>query len=77
MTTGARRGELCALGANRIEFEAGVIDIRHSIGQLGKRVWQKDTKTHQRRRIVVDPAHVGSAPGVPAAPHNDGRRARD
>jgi integrase len=54
MTTGARRGELCALRWDRIDFTTGVIDIRTSIGQLGTRTWEKDTKTHQRRRIVVD-----------------------
>jgi integrase len=55
MTTGARRGELCALRWNRVDFVTGVLDIRSSIAQTGKRVWEKDTKTHQRRRIVLDP----------------------
>lgn len=54
MTTGARRGELCAVRWNQIDFATGVLDIRSSIGQLGTRVWEKDTKTHQRRRIVLD-----------------------
>ena len=54
MTTGARRGELCALRWNRIDFGTGVIDIRSSIAQVKTRSWEKDTKTHQRRRIVVD-----------------------
>jgi integrase len=55
MTTGARRGELCALRWNDVDFATAVIDIGSSIGQLGTRVWEKDTKTHQRRRIVLDP----------------------
>jgi hypothetical protein len=55
MTTGARRGELCALRWKDIDFATAVIDISASIGQLGTRVWEKDTKTHQRRRIVFDP----------------------
>ena len=54
MTTGARRGELCALRWNRIDFAAGVLAIRASIAQIGGRTWEKDTKTHQRRRIVLD-----------------------
>ncbi|MCU1653088.1 MAG: integrase family protein [Pseudonocardia sp.] len=54
MTTGARRGELCALRWDRIDFVTGIVDIRTSIGQLNTRMWEKDTKTHQRRRIVVD-----------------------
>jgi integrase len=59
MTTGARRGELCALRWRNIDFGTGVLDIGASIGQLGARVWEKDTKTHQRRRIVLDVQTVG------------------
>jgi len=54
MTTGARRGELCALRWEHIDFAAGVVTIRASIAQNGGRTWEKDTKTHQRRRIVLD-----------------------
>jgi integrase len=54
MTTGARRGELCALRWNRIDFGASVLNIRTSIAQTGGRTWEKDTKTHQRHRIVLD-----------------------
>lgn len=59
MTTGARRGELCALRWDRIDFATGVIDIRTAIAQINTRTWEKDTKTHQRRRIVADPQTVG------------------
>jgi integrase len=55
MTTGARRGELCALRWNNIDFATGVLDVQTSIGELNTVMWEKDTKTHQRRRIVVDP----------------------
>lgn len=55
MTTGARRGELCALRWNQVDLATAVLDIGTSIGQIGTRVWEKDTKTHQRRRIVLDP----------------------
>jgi integrase len=55
MTTGARRGELCALRWDRLDFGTGILEIRTSIGHLNTRVWEKDTKTHQRRRIVLDP----------------------
>jgi integrase len=54
MTTGARRGELCALRWDRIDFATGVLDIRTAIAQINTRTWEKDTKTHQRRRIVTD-----------------------
>lgn len=55
MTTGARRGELCALRWNHVDLATAVLDIGTSIGQIGTRVWEKGTKTHQRRRIVLDP----------------------
>ena len=55
MTTGARRGELCALRWNRIDFGTGVLTIRSSIAEVGGQTWEKDTKTHQQRRIVLDP----------------------
>ncbi|MFC5138237.1 tyrosine-type recombinase/integrase [Actinomycetospora rhizophila] len=54
MTTGARRGELCALRWKRIDFGTGVLSIRGSIAEVGGRSWEKDTKTHQQRRIVLD-----------------------
>ena len=55
MTTGARRGELCALRWERRRLlRRASCEIGSSIGQLGARVWEKDTKTHQRRRIVLD-----------------------
>jgi integrase len=54
MTTGARRGELCALRWDRVDFNTGVLHIRSSVGQRGARTWEKDTKTHQQRRITLD-----------------------
>ncbi|GAB3903912.1 hypothetical protein GCM10029964_096600 [Kibdelosporangium lantanae] len=50
MTTGMRRGELCGLRFARIDFDAEVIDLRRN-WVLGK---EKDTKTHQNRRIALD-----------------------
>jgi integrase len=54
MVTGARRGELCALRWNRLDFRTGVLEIRTSIAQQGGTTWEKDTKTHQQRRITLD-----------------------
>ncbi len=54
MTTGARRGELCALRWSHIDLANGVISLRTSIGQDGKARWEKDTKTHQKRRVALD-----------------------
>ena len=55
MMTGARRGELCALRWDRVDFTTGVLQIRTSIAQQGANTWEKDTKTHQQRRITLDP----------------------
>jgi len=54
MMTGARRGELCALRWDLVDFGAGVLEIRTSIAQDGSKTWEKDTKTHQQRRIALD-----------------------
>lgn len=54
LMTGARRGELCALRWDRLDFTAGVLTIRASIAQSGAKTWEKDTKTHQQRRITLD-----------------------
>lgn len=54
MTTGARRGELCALRWDLLDLDNSVVSIRTSIGQKGTTTWEKDTKTHQQRRISLD-----------------------
>ncbi|WP_370588578.1 tyrosine-type recombinase/integrase [Pseudonocardia sp. C8] len=54
MTTGARRGELCALRWDRVDLDRAVITIRTSIAQHNTKTWEKDTKTHQQRRIALD-----------------------
>jgi integrase len=55
MITGAHRGELCALRWDAVDLTAGVLTIRSSIAQRSARTWEKDTKTHQQRRITIDP----------------------
>ncbi|MFB9688430.1 tyrosine-type recombinase/integrase [Amycolatopsis plumensis] len=52
--TGARRGELCALAWDRLDFSSRVLTIRSSIAQSGAKTWEKETKTHQQRRISLD-----------------------
>jgi integrase len=57
MVTGMRRGELAALRFSRIELDApegGVIDLRRN-WVLGA---EKDTKSHQIRRIALDAGTV-------------------
>ncbi len=55
MVTGFRRGELCAIRWRHLELAAGVLMLERSIGQRSGRTWEKDTKTHQHRRIALDP----------------------
>jgi integrase len=58
MTTGLRRGELCALRWSHIDLPNGTVTVRRSISQDGVRRDEKDTKTHQQRRITLDPTTV-------------------
>jgi integrase len=59
MVTGARRGELCALRWDELDFAGGVLAIRTSIAQDGRKTWEKPTKTHQQRRIALDEQTIG------------------
>lgn len=54
MTTGIRRGEVCALQWSRVDLEQGIVEVRRSY-VLRKGIGRvKDTKTHQMRRIALD-----------------------
>ncbi|MFJ8813051.1 site-specific integrase [Amycolatopsis thermoflava] len=54
MTTGIRRGEACALRWSRVDLDEGIIEIRRSYTKLRGVGQEKDTKTHQMRRIALD-----------------------
>jgi integrase len=56
MTTGARRGELCALRLAHVRFDERDLLIERSRYQRGRLRGEKDTKTHQSRRIALDDA---------------------
>jgi integrase len=58
MTTGMRRGELCALRWLHVDLDAGELLIERSYVQRGKQHKEKGTKTHQARRIALDDATV-------------------
>lgn len=58
MTSGARRGELCALRWSAVDLEIGTAVIDSSVAQVDSRTWIKSTKTHQQRRIALDSATV-------------------
>ena len=52
-TTGARRGELCALRWGNIDLEAAELLIVRSLFQASGRLVEKDTKTHAARRLAL------------------------
>lgn len=54
MVAGARRGELCALRWEHVDLSGGFLTVRRAVAQSGTKTWEKDTKTHQRRRISLD-----------------------
>jgi integrase len=60
MTTGARRGEICALRWSHLDLDKGVASIRHAIyvDPETRELREKDTKTHQQRRVVLFPETV-------------------
>jgi hypothetical protein len=41
-----------------VHLHAGVLALDRSIGQRSRQTWEKDTKTHQHRRIALDPETV-------------------
>ncbi|MEV0290649.1 tyrosine-type recombinase/integrase [Kribbella sp. NPDC050820] len=60
MTTGARRGELCALHWYHLKLDNSVVVIERAIGKGENGEWvEKDTKSHQHRRIVLDEETTG------------------
>lgn len=54
-TTGARRGELCGLRWADVDLEHRVMRIHRSVVQVGRNTSEKDTKTHQERRVSLGP----------------------
>jgi len=54
-TTGARRGELCALRWSNVDHDNGTLTIARSIIEVPGGLAEKDTKTHAIRRIALDP----------------------
>ncbi|MGD9986358.1 tyrosine-type recombinase/integrase [Pseudonocardia sp.] len=58
MVTGMRRAELVALRWSDVDLAEGKLTIRRSYVRTGGRGLEKDTKTHQMRRISLDAATV-------------------
>jgi integrase len=57
-TTGARRGELCGLRWSDVDLDLATLTIARSISDAGGVIAVKDTKTHQARRLTLDPSTV-------------------
>ncbi len=53
-TTGARRGELCALRWLDIDLDAGSMVIHRALTDVGGKVSEKTTKTRVARRLRLD-----------------------
>lgn len=51
--TGARRGELCGLRWAQVDLDGGEIIIDRAIGIIRGGIAEKDTKTHQARRVAL------------------------
>jgi len=54
-TTGARRGEVCALRWTNFDAKLRTLTIERSIADLPGGLVEKDTKTHISRRMALDP----------------------
>lgn len=71
--TGCRRSEVLALRWPDVEFATGELRIRRALAIVDGTVVEKDTKSHQSRRIAIDPATV-AALGSHRAQIDDGAR---
>jgi integrase len=54
-STGARRGEVCALRWSNLDPKRMTLTIERSIVEVPGGLKEKDTKTHAERRIALDP----------------------
>jgi integrase len=57
-TTGARRGELCALRWRHLDTGLATLIVESAIIEVAGGLAEKDTKTHASRRIAIDSASM-------------------
>jgi len=55
MVTGSRRGEVSALRWRHVDFEAALLTLHRSNAQPKTGLREKETKTGQQRRVMLDP----------------------
>jgi integrase len=58
MVTGIRRAEVLALRWVHVDLADGMLNIRRNFVRSGGKAIEKDTKTHQMRRVALDAATV-------------------
>jgi integrase len=58
LTTACRRGELCGLRWSDVDLDKATLVVARSISDASGDVVVKGTKTHQTRRIALDPSTV-------------------
>ncbi len=54
MVTGVRRAEALALRWTDVDLQSGTLSVRRNYVRAGGRSFEKDTKTHQMRRLALD-----------------------
>jgi len=57
-STGGRRGELIALRRHDLDLSTGMLAIERGIVRVGAELLEQGTKTHQARRVSLDPRTV-------------------
>jgi integrase len=55
VVTGVRRGEMCGLQLRNIDLNRGLVHVAFNYVVRGGQRVRKDTKTHQDRRLAIDP----------------------
>ncbi|MCY7341406.1 MAG: site-specific integrase [Pseudonocardia sp.] len=58
MVTGLRRAELLALRWSDVDLDGGMLTVRRNYVRVNRTSIEKDTKTHQMRRLALDPATI-------------------
>ncbi len=59
-STGARRGEVCGLRWSRVDLEGGSVLIESAVVEVDGSIFEKDTKTHQSRRVALGPGTIAA-----------------